>query len=129
ELRAAFERVLPRVAPRGPVKAARVGEEAEIADLQQAVEGDGMLARPRLRQPERGQDAAVQVAEDEIRPGAHRRTPWVPRCTQGAGRREGGSLAGGARLARRPAGRPEPARGGGPGTMASLPHAPARLGV
>lgn len=49
------------------VKAARVGEVAEVANLQQAVESDIMLAPPGLRQLERGQDAAVQVAEDEVR--------------------------------------------------------------
>ena len=67
ELHAAFESVLLRVALRGPVEAARGGEVAEVANLQQTGKGDTMFARPRLRQLERGQDAAVQVAEDEIR--------------------------------------------------------------
>jgi len=62
EPRADFERVLLRVALRGLIEAA----VTEVANLQQAVQGDAMLTRPRLRQLERGQDTAVQVAEDEI---------------------------------------------------------------
>src|SRR5262249_14667407 len=87
EAHAALEPVPAGVALGGVVEAA----VAEVADLKQAGEGDPVLARPRLGQPERGQDAAVQVAEDEIGRGGHGRTPRVCHRTQGGGGRREGS--------------------------------------
>jgi hypothetical protein len=66
EFHAGLERVLARVSLRGLVEAAWIGEAAQVANLEEASESDTMLARPRLRQLERGQDAATKVTEDEI---------------------------------------------------------------
>ena len=60
---AEFERVVLGVADGGFIQAGNVREIAEIADLQDAGEGRAVFARPRRRQPERGQHPAVQVGK------------------------------------------------------------------
>ena len=68
---AEFEGVGFGVAEGGLVDPGGVGEVAEVADLQQAVEGDGVVARPRGGEAERRENLPVQVAEDEE--GGHAR--------------------------------------------------------
>src|SRR5438876_696206 len=67
--RAQLQQVALGVVLRGLVEAARVGEEAEVADLKQAIEPFAVFALPHLGQPERGQNATVQVAKYQI--GCH----------------------------------------------------------
>ena len=61
-----FEWVIGGVAGGGPVEPGGIGEVAEVADLEQSIEPDPVLLLPPHRQAESGQDAAVEVAEDQV---------------------------------------------------------------
>jgi hypothetical protein len=66
-----FQRIIGGVAGGGLVEPAGVGEVAEVAELEQAVEAGSVLPLPAHRQVEGGQDTTVEVAEDQVAGDAH----------------------------------------------------------
>src|SRR5438874_3493893 len=66
-----LQRIGGGVACGGLVEPGDVGEIAQVADLEKAVEAEIVLPFPPHRQTEGGQDAAVEVAEDQVAGNAH----------------------------------------------------------